>query len=213
MSIAARPLQEEALKTERAEAAAVAAAPLSAEHFAQLEQAKQRSRKIRRAAGVAAFSGWTTAAFGAIALPFGLFGLTTLVLSAALLVIGTNELRLRKMLLRLDPRATSRLALNQIAFIAVLATYAAWSMYQGLNAQSELSAAIGSGPGMETTAQWVEDTQRLVVIGIYGALIAGTLVFQGSAALYYFTRAGHLQRYIRETPDWIKDLQRRGQQL
>jgi hypothetical protein len=34
------------------------------------------------------------------------------------------------------------------------------------------------------------------------------VVFQGVNAIYYFTRRRHVEAYIAQTPEWIRDLQR-----
>jgi hypothetical protein len=39
-------------------------------------------------------------------------------------------------------------------------------------------------------------------------LIALTIIFQGLNAVYYFTRAKLLRRYVAETPAWVVELQR-----
>ncbi len=44
---------------------------------------------------------------------------------------------------------------------------------------------------------------------IYGALIAGTLAAQGLTAWYYHSRQKYLAAYLRDTPPWIIDLQKK----
>jgi hypothetical protein len=50
--------------------------------------------------------------------------------------------------------------------------------------------------------------EKMIAELIYGSLIAGTLIFQGLNALYYFTRAKLLRAYLAETPAWVVELQR-----
>ena len=56
----------------------------------------------------------------------------------------------------------------------------------------------------------VEQLYEMISLGIYGGLIAGTLIFQGLNSLYYFTRRKHVEAYLRETPQWVVELQRHG---
>ncbi|MBC7856409.1 MAG: hypothetical protein IAF94_23510 [Pirellulaceae bacterium] len=65
----------------------------------------------------------------------------------------------------------------------------------------ELQQALGS---MEEFQQ----LYQLVILAIYGAVIALSAVFQGFNAFYYFTRLSHIQAYVRETPGWILEMQR-----
>ena len=51
--------------------------------------------------------------------------------------------------------------------------------------------------------------RRLLALGIYGGLILATVVFQGLTAGYYFSRVRHVRDYVRQTPPWVVDLQRR----
>lgn len=185
--------------------------PLSAEHLDQLAQAQLRSKKLRKAAGVASFSGWSTLIFGGLALPFGLFDLVTLILSVAMIAIGLNELKGRRLLRRLDPRGPRRLALNQLAFMTLLVSYAAFALHKAQTTPSELTQALG--PDLGSTGEMIQGLEHTITIAVYSSLIVASVLFQGGAALYYHTRSRFLSDYLSATPDWIKDLQQRGQQL
>ena len=49
---------------------------------------------------------------------------------------------------------------------------------------------------------------KTLTVTVYGALIVGTLIFQGLNSLYYFTRGRILLGYLAETPAWVLELQR-----
>ena len=66
------------------------------------------------------------------------------------------------------------------------------------------SMKVGSLPGLP--ADFVTD----VTVTVYLAVIALTLILQGLNARYYFVRLELLDDYLRETPDWIVDLQKLG---
>ena len=170
--------------------------------------ARQRGRKIRRAAGVALFTGWTVSIFAAITLLFGIFSVTALLLGSALAVVGYNEFSGAKLLRRLDLRAPRRLGLNQIGLCGVLIVYSLWSIYSALTGPSPYAAALPSGGEMAGMLGSIERLQTIVTLAVYGALIFFSLIFQGGTAWYYFTRSRHIQAYISETPQWIIDLER-----
>jgi hypothetical protein len=54
----------------------------------------------------------------------------------------------------------------------------------------------------------IEQLQRTIVLATYVSLIVGSIVFQGSTAWYYFSRARHIRAYVNQTPQWVIELQR-----
>jgi len=168
-----------------------------------LQAARRDGRKITRAAGVAAFSGWTMATFAAITLLSGLFSLPALLLGIGMAIAAKVELSGARGLRRMDPAAPRRLGLNQLAFGMMLAAYGGWGA---------IAAVIGPGPydeqmaGGGQVAEMLEPVaalHKLVTVCVYGGLAAGGLVGTWGAALYYFTRRGHVLAYLRRTPPWV----------
>jgi hypothetical protein len=184
--------------------------PLSAEHHGELALARDRAKKIRSAAAVAAFNGWATALVAVLSAPFALFGASGLAVTAALAIVAWNEFRGRKRLLRFDPSAAAMLGCNQLALLALIIAYCLWAVSSNLREADVLTAelhgfasadpALGSLGGVDTLVK------QLVVL-IYGVVILLSVVFQGLNSVYYFTRRKHIDRYIAETPQWIRDLQ------
>jgi hypothetical protein len=43
---------------------------------------------------------------------------------------------------------------------------------------------------------------------VYGTVIVLSIIFQGLTACYYFTRRKYVEAYVRETPQWVLDVQR-----
>jgi succinate dehydrogenase/fumarate reductase cytochrome b subunit len=70
-----------------------------------------------------------------------------------------------------------------------------------LKTKPELRAAFASLDGMD-------QLYRVLIAAVYGTVIVLSVVFQGLNAVYYFTRRKHVSDYVRETPDWVLDLQR-----
>ena len=182
--------------------------PPSPEHLRELELARTRFRKIRRAAGVATFNGWTVGAFAAFSLLIGLFSLTSLLIGAALAVVAWNEFAGAKMLRRLDTRAPRRLALGQLGLCGVLITYALWSIYSFQTGPSPYEAALAAGGQATAIVGSIEQFQKTITFAVYGGLIVGSILFQGGTAWYYFSRGKHIRAYATQTPAWIIELER-----
>jgi hypothetical protein len=186
---------------------ALIAAPLSAAQIEAIALARQQSRVIRRAAAVAAFSGWCTAIFAGLSLLGGLFSVSSFVLGIGFSVCATIELRGSGSLRRFDATAPARLAWNQIALGSMLVVYSAWCIAQAMGSPvSQDAAAAGA-----EVAQMMESIGRLqttVTVAFYGAVIVCSIIAQGSAAWYYASRGPHLRAYLSRTPEWVIDMLR-----
>jgi len=162
------------------------------------QRAQMRAiKKVRRAATMAAISGWSTAVIGGLALPFGLVSWVSLVLGSALVALGVNELLARGQLLKLIAGATKRLALNQIVLGATIIVYAAFMVYTGLTGQSEMQKAVASEPALADMSADIIALEKILTTAIYGTLIIGTIVFQGMNAWYYASRRKWVNECLR----------------
>jgi hypothetical protein len=195
-----------------------AQAPLTAEHYQQLQQADLRARKIRSAARMALFNGITLGIFAGAALLFaaasplfGQFDVTALVMGIALGLVTWNELRGRRLLRRFDPRAPAVLGWNQLALMALLIAYCAWMIAKSLLGRNPYAEAIAAEPLLGSMLEPVGRLYKLLTLALYGGIIVGTVIFQGLNAAYYFTRRKHLDAYLAETPPWVIELQRHSQ--
>jgi hypothetical protein len=188
--------------------------PLGESHHQELTAAARRGEPIRRAARVATFNAWTTAILAALSAPLALFSVAGLLVFAALAAVAWNEFRGRRRLLNFDPAGASILGWNQLGLLGMITVYCVWALYSGLvgassleaqlAANPELGEAIGSLQGMEG----FDELYRTIVVALYGTVIALSAIFQGANAIYYFTRRKYVERYVRETPAWVIDLQR-----
>src|SRR5947209_4538850 len=88
---------------------------ISAEHLGQLQEARRRMRKIRRAINAATLDGWSLAVFGLMTFMLGMGDVVAVVLGAGLMAIGGIELYAARRLKRLEPPAVGILFWNQIA--------------------------------------------------------------------------------------------------
>jgi hypothetical protein len=190
--------------------------PLDPAQVADLERAQKRAAKLRRVARVASLSGWTTLLFGLLALPFGLTSGVALALGLALVAVGYRELTLRSHLLRLDLAAPRALAVNQILLALVVCGYAGLQLAGHTPGQGAISTALANEPSLagdpatERILQSVTGVENMIIWGVYGSLIAGTVVMQGLTARYYASRTRVLSDYLAETPGWVLELNRRG---
>ena len=187
---------------------AATSGPLSPEHLRDLELARERSKRIRRAVGVASFNGWTAGVFATVSLLIGIFSLTSLLVGVALAVVAYNELAGARLLRQFDERGPRRLGFNQIGLCGMLIVYAVWRIYATLTGPSPFDAALAAGGEAMPLIASIEHLQTAATLVIYGGLIVGTLLFQGGMAWYYFTRVHHIRVYNNETPQWLVDLQR-----
>jgi hypothetical protein len=176
--------------------------PLSPEQRDELAQATERAGKIMGAGKVATFNGWTLGVLGALSLLFGRFSRTGFIAGVCLLFFAWNEFRGRKMLRALDPLGPQLLWKNQVGFMSLVILYCAWSMYRTVAFPNPEVAELEELAGLPS--DFISD----LTLSVYGAAIVLTLLFQGLNARYYFARVQMLTDYLRETSDWIVDLQK-----
>lgn len=184
--------------------------PLTAAHRRELELARGRAKVIRRAAGVAAFNGWTTAILAALSIPFAFFSVSGLLATAALSAVALQELRGRQRLLRFEPSAATLLGWNQLVLLATICACCVWSLYTNLNAANSVSAELQAYSNLDTSLgalQGIDTLARQIAIVLYGTVIALSCVFQGLNAVYYFTRRKYVESYVADTPAWVRELQ------
>ena len=198
-------------------AAVASAAPLTPEHLDQLAQAKLRAKKVRKASGVAMTNGCILAVFsggsflfavaGAL---FGEFDVIGLVMGVGLALVAWNEFRGRAMLRRFELRGCRVLGWNQLGLMVMVIGYAAWMLGHSLWVANPYEEAIAGDAMLAGPLGGIGHIYKVISLAIYGGLIAGTLIFQGLNSLYYFTRRKYVEAYLRETPEWVVEFQRRG---
>ncbi len=185
--------------------------PLTQEHHRQLALANERVKRIRKAAHVAAFNGWTMGIFAAASAPFALFGMAGFVVTVGLSVIAYNEFQGRKRLLQFDPSSSTLLGWNQVALLTLIIVYCLWMLFTGLNGAGPFAAEIEANPEIAATIgslDGIDHLYKVFVVAVYGTVIVLSTIFQGLNALYYFTRRKHIEAFVHETPGWVLDVQR-----
>jgi hypothetical protein len=184
---------------------------LSPENLQQLQVARLAMRKVRRAASMAAFDGWTVGSFGALTFLLGLPDLSSILLGLGMVAIAFVEIRGGNRLKRLDASAARMLAWNQVVLGTLLLIYSLWRIFAVMRAPSGYGEALaGSDPQLQEMLAPVEGLTRVVMMTVYAALIAIAIFGQGSMALYYYSRRKHVESYLTHTPPWIIAMQRAG---
>jgi hypothetical protein len=185
--------------------------PLTLEHRQEFALARKRAKPIYRAATVASFNAWTTATIALFSAPFALFSVAGLAVTAALALVAANEFRGRKRLVQFDLSAPAILGWNQLILLGMIITYCIWSIYMNLFGANSVTAQVRGFAEMDSALGSLEGLDVLVghiVVLMYGFVIVSSIVFQGLSALYYFTRKKHVENYLAETPQWIRELHR-----
>ncbi len=184
---------------------------LSAQELAQLGAAAVAMRRLRRAASVARFDGWTIGIFAFLTFLCGMTDAVNIVLAIAMGTVAAVELRGAAGLTRLEPRAARMLGFNQLALGTVLLVYGGWRL-----------VVVARGGVAELLGEWVAPVEELVGCAemhrlarnfaylLYSSLCLIAILGQGGMALYYFSRAKVVEAYLTATPEWVLEMQRAG---
>ncbi len=185
--------------------------PLSPSQQQQVAAAKKDTKKIRKAAAVANFNGWSIGLFAALSAPFALFSLPGFLISAGMALVAYNEFRGRRHLLQFDEAAPTFLGWNQVGFLALIVFYCLWMLLVGLTGEGPFTTELKAKPELsavfDSPGQF-DQYYRWMLMAIYGTAIVLATLFQGGNAIYYFTRRKHVTAYVQKTPAWVLDLQR-----
>ena len=184
--------------------------PLTPEHHHELVLANERLKSIRRAASMAGLNGWVAALLAAVSAPFAPFGLVAALVTVGLAVVAYNEFRGRKRLLAFDPSAPTLLGWNQVGLLAMIVAYCLWMLSVSLRGAGTLAAEMQATPELADALGGLDvgGLYKRLAIGFYGAVIVLSAIFQGLNAVYYFSRRKHVDAYLRQTPQWVVDVQR-----
>jgi hypothetical protein len=176
--------------------------PLSPAQVEVLNAGQERAGSFLSASRVAAFNGWTIGFFAVVSILFGLTSPTGLLIGAGLAVIARNEFAGRRRLNAFDVSGLELLWRNQIGFMALIVVYCLWAIF-GPSADLDPAVAQLLEELGEDTGALVESLKMIV----YSAVIVGTVIFQGLNARYYFVRVALMRAYLRDTPQWVLDVQ------
>lgn len=192
--------------------------PLSIADYEKLELAARQSKKIRTAAAVAAFNGYTFTILAGFSAMFVIGGIAMgdidwlgIIVTAGLGALGYNELRGRRMLLDFNPAAARMLGWNQIALIILITSYCACKLVMVYGGNNEMDRELSSSPSVKNVmGNSLGDLYKNLNLLLYGSVIVLSVIFQGINSIYYFTRKKIIEAYIRKTSKWVIEVQRRA---
>lgn len=175
----------------------------------QISDARKRAKKVLRAAGMAAFSGWSMAVFAVLTLAFAfLSDWSAWAIGFGLAACAFVELRGSKLLRKMDPRGAEMLGWNQVFLAFLITAYALWSLYSATKNPALTSMMQGTGDAQIDAM--AKELTTVVTWALYGTMAVVGLVVPGLTAIYYFTRGPLVRKFRRETPDWVLEVIRRG---
>ena len=184
---------------------------LSGAQLLELAAARSACRRVRRAVGVAALSGWTMALFAGLTLIIGLSTISATWMGLAMTITAFVELRARERLRRLDHTAARTLGLNQAVLGFLIVMYAAWNIDAIILASPQpLAFHFTAG---DTTFHFAPNNAvflREFTLLLYCAMAVVAILTQGTTAWYYFSRDKWIREYVSRTPGWILQIQRAG---
>ena len=67
---------------------------------------------------------------------------------------------------------------------------------------------MAAHPELAGTLEPLGDLIAFVTVLVYGLVTFFSAIFQGLNSWYYFSRAKLLREYVRDTPDWVIQMQR-----
>lgn len=188
--------------------------PISPAQRHELDAADVREARFALASKLAAFNSVGLGLCAAFAFVSALFDPTAVIVAAVLGVFAFVEARGRTLLLDYEPRGLRWLWINQAVLVALVWLYAGAKIYVALRAPSPVAEVLRDRPELAEALDGTDiatSSQQIYQTGIvmfYAAVIAATTVFQGGAALYYFTRRTALEAFLRDTPAWVVDWKR-----
>ncbi len=188
--------------------------PISPAQRHELEAADVREARFLLAWKLAAWYSVGLGLCAAFAVVSALFDPAAVLVALVLGVLASIEARGRTLLLDYRPRGLRWLWVNQTALVALVWLYAGARIYAALHAPSPVAEVLRDRPELADAlagTDIAESSQQLYQTGIilfYAVLIAATSIFQGGAAIYYFTRRAALEAFLRDTPAWVVDWKR-----
>ena len=198
-----------------AEAASPSASPAhsapSAEHLQQIQAARLLAKPLKRAAAIASFSGWTLAIFALLTMATSFSSFWGMMLGIGMAAVAWFEFRGGKALGRLEPVAPKHLAINQLAFGAILFLYSAHGAYTCFTGPGIYSDMAGSAdPQVQMMLAPVDHLAQAISGAVYVAMMAIAILVPGCTAVYYASRRNYLATYLSKSPAWIVELNRKG---
>jgi hypothetical protein len=182
----------------------------SREHLEQIQAARVAAKPIRRAVSYATLSGWSMAVFSLLTMATSFGSAAGWMLGIALAAVAYFELRGAKQLARLDASVPQRLAINQLILGLALVLYAGWGVFRAFTGPSAFGELNNADPQLKMMIGPVDQLEQAITGALYLALMLIGLLVPACTAIFYATRRHHLAAYLKQTPPWIVELNRKG---
>ena len=182
--------------------------PLSPQDQQALLTATRLAFRLHKAAALALFNGVSCGVFAVGCLVMAFTGLEALVMGIGLAAVSWNELRCRKLLRQFDPHALRQLTWNQLAIMGLMVFYCLWQIVHGLTGPNPYQPYIANDPQLAKHLGPIAELHVVLTVVFYLGVLAGSVIFQGMNAYYYWSRQPLLRNYVVYTPTWIADLHR-----
>lgn len=188
--------------------------PLSPDQIAEIERGRRRARKVRRAAGVAALSGWTLAGFSLMSLAFALAGdWVSVAAGVVLAAVAFNEFKGGERLKKFDEGGARQLARGQLVLGVAIALYAAWNAYAATRAPATSSVSTSSAEVNQMYRDIMGEfgpMVRAASIMVWAVVGGGGLLACWLTAWYYSSRRKVVRQLRERTPAWVVEVLRRA---
>lgn len=185
------------------------------EHWRALAQGQRQAGKLRRMIAVATADYCTVAVFAVASMVCGLSSLPGLFLGIGMAGVAGVEYYGVRRLREARPGTCRTLGFNQLALAVILCAYALWNLHAlasggagGAIAKTMVDSGVSADDLRGLTGLAADDVAKAISQILYGGLIVAAILAQGGLALYYFLREQYVRNYLKDTPAWVREMQR-----
>jgi len=143
-----------------------------------------------------------------MSLLIAVFSPSSLIAMVCLAALAWNEHRGRRQLQQFDEQGPRTLGYNQLAFCGLIAAYCIYQLCNAIFGPDPYAEQIARTPELAEMLDPMRELITMATVAAYGAVLVLGVGMQGLMAWYYFSRGGVLREYLRETPEWIVELDR-----
>jgi len=176
-------------------------------------QAADLYKPLAKAVNTARASGMLLLVGGVLTVVIGALGVDMVALVIGLIVatLGAMERSAANDLAQAKASAPSRLALNQM-FVLVLVIASSWMTVRSIDTEAAKAMAISDEAVAELPVEAQEIARMMhgvtssIAQGMFIAVVAVSVLFQGGFAVYYLTRRRKIREFHEELPPWVSEI-------
>lgn len=181
---------------------------VSPEQAAVMADAAAGLRRVRRAAGVARFSGGTLLVFALITAIGGLSDPFAMGVAVVLGILAWSEFQGARGVQFLRPAASRRLVANQCVLLGLILVYSGVSIVRILMADAPPGMEATGDPQVDRMMNEVGGLVTTISLAVYAAVAAIGVPVQILMAVYHARRGRQLAESLAKTPGWAVDVAR-----